>query len=119
MYWTVLLISAVLEAVWATALGASEGLSRPGPTVLFFIALSLSMVGLGYAMRGIPIGTAYAVWTGAGAVLTVAYAVVFTGEAAGLLKILFLLGIIGCVIGLKVVDSKQPKSQAAAGRSPD
>lgn len=119
MYWTILLISAVLEAVWATALGASEGLSRPGPTVLFFIALSLSMVGLGYAMRGIPIGTAYAVWTGVGAVLTVAYAVVFTGEAAGLLKVLFLLGIIGCVIGLKVVDSKQPKSQAAAGRSVD
>jgi quaternary ammonium compound-resistance protein SugE len=119
MHWTVLLISAVLEAVWATALGASEGLSRPGPTVLFFIALSLSMVGLGYAMRGIPVGTAYAVWTGAGAVLTVAYAVVVTGESAGLLKVLFLLGIIDCVIGLKVVDSKRPKSEATAGRSGD
>jgi quaternary ammonium compound-resistance protein SugE len=117
MHWTVLLISAVLEAVWATALGASEGLSRPGPTVLFFIALSLSMVGLGYAMRGIPIGTAYAVWTGAGAVLTVAYAVAFTGEAAGVLKVLFLIGIIGCVVGLKIVDSKRPKNEEAAERS--
>lgn len=106
MHWIVLVASAVLEAVWATALDYSEGLSQPGPTAVFLVAVVLSMTGLGYAMRGIGIGTAYAVWTGLGAVLTVLYAVLFSGEPAGLLKMLFLAGIIGCVIGLKLVDGK-------------
>ncbi|WP_336714204.1 DMT family transporter [Arthrobacter sp. USHLN218] len=106
MHWIVLIASAVLEAVWATALDYSDGLSRPGPTAVFLVAVVLSMTGLGYAMRGIGIGTAYAVWTGLGAVLTVLYAVLFSGEPAGLLKLLFLAGIIGCVIGLKLVDGK-------------
>ncbi|GLB69458.1 QacE family quaternary ammonium compound efflux SMR transporter [Arthrobacter mangrovi] len=101
-----MIASAVLEAVWATALDYSEGLSQPGPTAVFLVAVVLSMTGLGYAMRGIGIGTAYAVWTGLGAVLTVLYAVLFSGEPAGLLKMLFLAGIIGCVIGLKLVDGK-------------
>ena len=56
--WLVLLVSAVLEAVWATALGASEGFTRPLATVIFAIALTASMVGLGIAMRTIPVGTA-------------------------------------------------------------
>src|SRR5690606_31851888 len=64
MHWLVLLISAVLEAVWATALGMSDGFSRPVPTVVFAVGVTLSMLGLGWAMREIPIGTAYAVWTG-------------------------------------------------------
>ena len=64
MPWVILLASAVLEAVWATALGASEGLSRPSPTVVFLVALAASMVGLAVASESIPIGTAYAVWTG-------------------------------------------------------
>ena len=106
MHWIVLIASAVLEAVWATALDYSNGLSRPGPTAVFLVAVVLSMAGLGFSMRGIGIGTAYAVWTGLGAVLTVLYAVLFSGEPAGLLKMLFLAGIIGCVIGLKVVDGK-------------
>jgi quaternary ammonium compound-resistance protein SugE len=105
MHWIILLISAVLEAVWATALSLSDGLSRPLPTAVFFVAVTLSMLGLGYAMRGIPIGTAYAVWTGTGAALTVAYAMIFGGEPASVLKVLFLAGIIGCVIGLKLVDA--------------
>lgn len=105
MHWIILLISAVLEAVWATALGLSEGLSRPLQTVVFFVALAASMLGLGYAMRAIPLGTAYAVWTGTGAALTVGYAMVFGGEPASVLKLLFVAGIIGCVIGLKLVDS--------------
>jgi quaternary ammonium compound-resistance protein SugE len=109
MHWTILMISAVLEAVWATALGMSDGLSRTGPAVVFFVALTLSMFGLGYAMRGIPIGTAYAVWTGAGAALTVGYAMVFGGEPASVLKLLFVAGIIGCVIGLKLADTGDGK----------
>lgn len=103
MAWFVLVVSGIFEAVWATALGKSDGFTRMGPTVVFFAALIVSMAGLAYAMRTLPTGTSYAIWVGIGAVLTVVYAMAFDGEAVSPLKILFLLGIIGCVIGLKVV----------------
>jgi quaternary ammonium compound-resistance protein SugE len=102
MAWVVLLVSAVLEAVWATALGMSDGLSRPVPTVVFLVFGTLSMVGLARAMRSIPVGTAYAVWTGLGAVLTVVYAVATGTETLSPLKAVFLAGIIGCAAGLKL-----------------
>jgi quaternary ammonium compound-resistance protein SugE len=119
MRWIILIASAVLEAMWATALDYSDGLSRPGPTAVFLVAVVLSMAGLGYAMRGIGIGTAYAVWTGLGAVLTVLYAVLFSGEPAGLLKMLFLAGIIGCVVGLKLVDGKAHGEAYSEAHGPD
>ncbi|MFC4555430.1 DMT family transporter [Georgenia faecalis] len=103
MSWLVLVLSGVLEAVWATALGRSEGFSRPGPTVVFFVALTASMAGLAYAMRTLPVGTSYAVWVGIGAVLTVVYAMATGTEAVSAIKILLLAGIVGCVIGLKIV----------------
>lgn len=103
MSWLVLILSGVLEAVWATALGRSDGLSRPGPTALFFAALALSMGGLAYAMRDLPVGTAYAVWVGTGAVLTVTYAMATGSESVSVVKILLLAGIVGCVVGLKVL----------------
>ena len=101
--WIVLILSGVLEAVWATALGKSEGFSRLWPTVVFGVGVVLSMVGLAYAMRQLPVGTAYAVWVGIGAVLTVAYAMTTGEEAVSALKILLLGGIVACVIGLKVL----------------
>jgi quaternary ammonium compound-resistance protein SugE len=104
MAWVVLVVSGVLEAVWATALGKSEGFSRLGPTIVFAVALVLSMAGLAWAMRTLPTGTSYAVWVGIGAALTVAYAMLFDGEPASLLKVLLVLGIVGCVIGLKTLD---------------
>lgn len=103
MAWVVLLVSGVLEAVWATALGKTEGFTRLVPTAVFGVALVLSMLGLGYAMRDLPIGTAYAVWVGVGASLTVAYAMTTGAEAASTAKVLLLLGIVGCVIGLKLL----------------
>ncbi|MHA7240319.1 DMT family transporter [Arthrobacter sp. TMS1-12-1] len=102
MAWIVLVISGVLEAVWATALGKSEGFSRLAPTVVFVVAIVASMAGLAYAMRTLPIGTAYAVWVGIGAALTVVYAMVTGTEPASLLKIVFLLMIVGGVVGLKL-----------------
>lgn len=104
MSWIILIISGVLEAVWATALGKSEGLTKLWPSVTFFGTLVLSMAGLAWAMRDIPTGTAYAVWVGIGASLTVAYAMLFGGESASILKVLLILGIVGCVIGLKALD---------------
>ncbi|NIL80228.1 DMT family transporter [Rhodococcoides kroppenstedtii] len=102
MAWIVLLASGILEAVWATALGRSAGFTRLTPTVVFAVALVLSMVGLAVAMRSIPAGTAYAVWVGIGASLTVAYAMITGAETASLLRIALIVGLVGCVIGLKL-----------------
>lgn len=104
MSWIVLIASGVLEAVWATALGKSAGFTRLWPTVVFGAALLLSMAGLAFAMRGIPTGTAYAIWVGIGASLTVLYAMLFGGEPLSVLKLLLVAGIVGCVIGLKLLD---------------
>ena len=104
MAWLVLVLSGVLEAVWASALDRSEGFTRPWPSAVFLVAIAASMAGLAYAMRELPVGTAYAVWVGIGAVLTVAYAMVTGAETVSLVKLLLLAGIIGCVIGLKIVS---------------
>lgn len=102
MDWMILVASGVLEAVWASALGASEGLRRRGPTIAFVVASVASLAGLGMAMRTLPPGTAYAVWTGVGATLTAAWAFVRGTERATLAKVLLLLGIVTCIVGLKV-----------------
>ena len=104
MSWLVLIVSGVLEAVWATALDRSEGFTRLVPTVVFSVALAASMGGLAYAMRELPLGTSYAVWVGIGATLTVVYAMVTGAEPVSLVRLLLLAGIVGCVVGLKVVD---------------
>jgi quaternary ammonium compound-resistance protein SugE len=101
MYWIALVVSGVLEAVWATALGKSEGLSRLTPSLVFAAASLASFAGLAYAMKGLPIGTAYAVWVGIGAALTAGYAMWSGDEPASLVRVLLLVGIVGCVIGLK------------------
>lgn len=104
MSWLVLIISGVLEAVWAAALDKSHGFRAPVPSAVFFVALVLSMAGLGYAMRELPLGTSYAVWVGIGASLTVVYSMVTGAEAVSVIKLLLVFGIIGCVVGLKVVE---------------
>jgi len=104
MSWIVLIASGVLEAVWATALGASKGLTRLGPSIVFVVALAASMAGLAWAMREIPTGTAYAVWVGIGASLTVLWAMLTGAEALSLVKLLLVLGIVACVVGLKLVS---------------
>ena len=103
MSWIVLILSGVLEAVWATALGKSAGFTRLVPSVVFVVALLASMAGLAYAMRAIPTGTAYAVWVGIGAALTVLYAMVFGDDGFSIVKLLLVLGVVGCVVGLKLV----------------
>ena len=102
MYWLVLILSGVLEAVWATALGRTEAFTRLAPSVVFAVALAASMAGLAYAMRGLPVGTAYAVWVGIGAALTAGYAMWSGQEPVSGVRVLLLAGIVGCVIGLKI-----------------
>ena len=110
MPWIVLLASAVLEAVWATALGYSEGFSQPLPSLVFVLALTLSMLGLGWAAKHIPIGTAYAVWTGVGAALTVVWAMATGTEPFSPWKAVFITGIVGAVIGLRLVPAGRPRA---------
>ena len=103
MAWIILIVSGLLEAVWATALARIEGLSRPAPLLVFAVALTASMAGLAYALRTLPVGTAYAVWVGIGAAGTVGYAMASGAEAFSVVKVLLVLGIVGCVVGLKVL----------------
>jgi quaternary ammonium compound-resistance protein SugE len=101
MAWVVLFIAGLLEAVWAVALSKTDGFTRPGPTAVFLIAIAASMLGLAYAMRTLPVGTAYAVWVGVGAALTVAFGMVTGAESVGVMKLVLLAGLIGCIAGLK------------------
>lgn len=105
MAWTVLIVSGMFEAVWATALSKSEGFTRLVPSIVFFIGAAISMGGLGWALKSIPVGSGYAVWVGIGAVTTALWAFATGAESATMLKIVFLIGIIGCVIGLQLVSA--------------
>ena len=105
MSWIVLVVSGVLEAVWATALGLSAGFTKLWPSVIFGVALIASMGGLAFAMRDISTGTAYAVWVGIGAALTVLYAMLFGGEGFSLVRVLLILGLVACIVGLKLTSS--------------
>ncbi len=102
MAWLVLVLSGVLEGVWAVALGKSEGFTRLTPSLVFTAALALSMGGLAYAMRTLPVGTAYAVWVGIGAALTVGFGMVTGSESVSVVKVALIVGLIGCVVGLKL-----------------
>lgn len=102
MSWLILIASGVLEAVWATALGRTEGFTRPVPIAVFAVGLILSMTGLGLAMRDLPVGTAYAVWVGIGATLTVGYAMISGAEPMSVVRLALILGIVACVVGLKL-----------------
>ena len=105
MAWIMLVIAGMLEVVWAYSLKQSHGFTRLGPSLLFLAAAAASFAGLAYALRGLPLGTAYAVWVGIGAALTAAYAMVFGGEPISVVKILLILGLAACVVGLKLVNS--------------
>ena len=73
-------------------------------TIVFIVALVLSMLGLSFAVKTLPTGTAYAVWVGIGTALTVIYGVITGSEPANLARILLIAGLVGCVVGLKLVS---------------
>lgn len=104
MYWLILIVSGLFEAVWATALDRSQGFTKLGPSLVFLVAMVLSMGGLSYALKEIPVGTGYAVWVAVGAVATVAVAMASGAESVSLAKIIFLAMIVGGVVGLKVAS---------------
>ncbi|MEU4568548.1 SMR family transporter [Micromonospora sp. NPDC023956] len=102
MAWLVLVVSGILETAWAIALDRSAGFSRPAPTAVFAVTLVLSMAGLAYALREIPVGTGYAVWVGIGAVGTAAVGILALGESASLPRLACLFLVVAGVVGLKV-----------------
>ena len=101
MAWVVLVISGIFEAVWAAALSRSEGLTRLVPSIVFVVTLAISMGGLGYALRSLPLGTGYAVWVGIGTVGAAAYGMAVQGDPVTAARVSCLVLIVAGVVGLK------------------
>ena len=113
--WIVLLASAVLEAVWATALGQSEGFTKLAPSIVFVVAGIVSFIGLERAVSVIPLATGYAVWTGVGGALTVIWALITGTQPWNPLMLVFLAGILIAVAGLALTeraDHAEPEAPA-------
>lgn len=104
MAWVILVAAGLMEAVWAVSLQKSEGFTKPVPTLVFVVALALSMIGLATALKSLPLGTAYAVWVGIGAASTVIYGMLSGNEPVSVVRILLIVGLIGCVVGLKLTE---------------
>lgn len=102
MAWLVLVVSGLLETAWAVALDRSAGFTRPVPSLVFVVTLVLSMAGLAYALREIPVGTGYAIWVGIGASGTALVGMLALNEPASLPRIACLALVIAGVVGLKI-----------------
>lgn len=105
MAWVYLFIAGVFETIWAVAMKYADGFTKPLPSVLVAVAMVISVGLLGLAMKTIPLGTAYAIWTGIGTVCAVVYGILFFGEPAGLLRLVFISMIIAGLVGLKLVST--------------
>lgn len=99
--WFYLLLAGLAEIGWAVGLKYTEGFTRPLPTVLTVVGMIVSFYLLALAMRSIPLGTAYAAWTGIGAVGTVILGMILFGESRDLARIGCIALIVGGVVGLK------------------
>lgn len=113
--WLLLVVAGLLEAGFATALKLSESLTRPVPTLLFFALASVSFMILTRVAQVLPLGTAYAVWTGIGAAGTVIVGILAFEESASAARLAFLALLIGAVAGLKFVDRDDERPGAGAG----
>ena len=103
MAWVLLLVAGLLEICWAVGLKYTQGFTRPLPTVLTIAAMVVSIALLGLAVRSLPIGTAYAIWTGIGAVGTVITGIVLLNEPASAPRLICVCLITAGIIGLKLV----------------
>lgn len=102
MSWLILLIAGLLEVVWAVGLKYTHGFSRLVPSVITVVAMVVSVALLSWAMKSLPVGTAYAVWTGIGAVGAAITGILLLGDSASLARILSLALIVCGIIGLKL-----------------
>ncbi|HEJ1165688.1 TPA: quaternary ammonium compound efflux SMR transporter SugE [Pseudomonas aeruginosa] len=102
MFWIIPFFAGLFEVGWAVGLKYTEGFSKPLPTVLTALAMLVSLGLLGLAMKHLPLGTAYAVWTGVGAVGTVIAGIVLFGESMALLRLASVALIVCGLVGLKL-----------------
>jgi quaternary ammonium compound-resistance protein SugE len=104
MAWGLLLLAGLLEVGWAVGLKYTDGFTRPWPSVATAAALVASVVLLGVSLRTLPLGTAYAVWTGIGTVGTAILGMVLLGEPAGAMRLVCIALIVAGIVGLKLVS---------------
>jgi quaternary ammonium compound-resistance protein SugE len=105
MTWIILILAGLLEVTWAVGLKYTEGFTRLVPTVLTLAAMAGSVGLLGLALRALPLGTAYAIWTGIGTVGTVIYGIVILGEPASVVRLGCIAMIVGGIVGLKLTTA--------------
>ena len=115
MAWVVLFVAGLFETGWAVALKYSEGFTRPWPTVWAALSMVASVGLLGVALRTLPLGTAYAVWTGIGTVGTVVLGIALFGEGAGGLRLAFVGLILAGIAGLALLpeEGRPPRRDVA------
>lgn len=106
MAWVALVIAGLLEVGWATAMKLSEGFSRLWPSVATIVLMIVSFGLLSYSMRSLPLGTAYGVWTGIGAVGSVIVGILFMGESRDPVRLLCIALILGGIIGLRLTSTE-------------
>jgi len=104
MAWAVLIVAGALEVVWAFAMKQSQGFSRLGPSLVTVAAMLASFALLSWSMRSLPLGTAYAVWTGIGAVGAFIAGIVFLGESASALRLIAAALIVGGLVLMKIAS---------------
>lgn len=104
MAWVILISAGLLEIVWAIALKHAEGFTRLWPSVIGVATAWLSFVMLSIALKSLPVGTAYAVWVGIGAVGVAIVGILILGEEVSLLRVSFLAVIMIGIIGLRIVE---------------
>ncbi len=104
MAWVTLIVAGLFEVGWAVGLSYSKGFTRFWPSVATVASMAISLFLLGLALRTLPLGTAYAVWTGVGAVGTVIIGIAFLGEPATAPRLICLALIVAGIVGLKVVS---------------
>lgn len=109
MAWLILVLAGLLEIGWAVGLKYTQGFSRPWPTIATIASMVASMTLLGIAVRSLPIGTAYAVWTGIGAVGTVLLGIVLFGEVASAGRLACVGLILAGIVGLKLLTPLAPE----------
>ncbi|MFC7297975.1 quaternary ammonium compound efflux SMR transporter SugE [Herminiimonas aquatilis] len=102
MPWLILVVAGLFEVVWAIGLKYTDGFTKLWPTVGTVTAMVISILLLGFAMKTLPVGTAYAVWTGIGAVGTVTLGMILLGEPATVARIICILLIVSGIVGLKI-----------------
>ncbi|WP_445221804.1 quaternary ammonium compound efflux SMR transporter SugE [Bradyrhizobium sp. Pa8] len=103
MAWSILFVAGLLEITWAIGLKYTEGFTKLVPSVITLVAMAGSVILLGIALKSLPVGTAYAVWTGIGAVGTAALGIILLGEPATAFRLASIGLIVAGIAGLKFV----------------